>query len=217
MAESFETGGMILRSESHGEYDRRVVILSVDAGKITAFARGARRQSNRLMAATDLFIYADFRLFPGRNAYSMTDAAVKNYFPELRADYEAVFFGMYFLEVMEHFTRENNDERDNLKLLYQACRAITHPAYDRRLVKTVFDLKALMLQGSFHRDLYETGYSDTARYTLDFLLRTPAEKVFGFTVMDEVKGELERIAAAENRLSNEGHRYKSEEMLKTLL
>ncbi len=178
MAAPFETPGMILKSTASADYDRRVVILTRDYGKISAFARGARRQTNHLSAATDLFIFADFKLYPGKSAYTLTDAAVRNYFEELRTDFEASLYGMYFLEAAEYNTRENNDERDILKLLYQSCRALIHPAYDNRLVKAIFELKMIMLSGCFHRDDHNSGYSKTALYTLDFLGATAPEKLF---------------------------------------
>ncbi|MBQ3968515.1 MAG: hypothetical protein II688_07490, partial [Lachnospiraceae bacterium] len=75
------------------------------------------------------------------------------------------------------------------------------------------DLKMLMLQGSFHRSDYEAGFSSTARYSLDFLLGTPPEKLFSFSVKEEVVQELKTIAATERRRYGDGHKYKSEEML----
>ena len=213
MAEIIQTPGMVLKTAPSADYDRRVVILTKDYGKISAFARGARRQTNHLAAATDLFIFAEFKLYPGKSAYTLTDAVVKNYFEELRTDFDASLFGMYFLEVAEYNTRENNDEQDVLKLLYQACRALLHPSYDNELVRAVFDLKMLMLQGSFHRSDYEAGFSSTARYSLDFLLGTPPEKLFSFSVKEEVVQELKTIAATERRRYGDGHKYKSEEML----
>ncbi len=213
MAETVQTSGMILKTAASADYDRRVVILTADHGKICAFARGARRQTNHLSASTDLFVFADFKLFPGKNAYTLTDAAVKNYFEELRSDFEASLYGMYFLEVAEYNTRENNDEREVLKLLYQACRALVHPSYDNDLVKAVYDLKIEMLQGSFHRQDYDISYSSTARYTLDYLLSTAPEKVFSFSVKPEVTAELKDIAIKERRKYGDGHEYKSEEMI----
>ena len=123
---------------------------------------------------------------------------------------------MYFLEVMEYNTRENNDEREMLALLYQSCRAIVHPAYDKILVRAIFELKTIMLQGVFHRDRYREDYLDTTQYVLDYLMATPPEKVFSFRVREDVIGELVRIAERERSLTQNGHCYKSEEMLKVL-
>ncbi|MBP5608939.1 MAG: DNA repair protein RecO [Lachnospiraceae bacterium] len=215
MAAPFETPGMILKSTASADYDRRVVILTKDYGKISAFARGARRQTNHLSAATDLFIFADFKLYPGKSAYTLTDAAVRNYFEELRSDFEASLYGMYFLEAAEYNTRENNDESDILKLLYQSCRALVHPAYDNRLVRSIFELKLIMLSGCFHRDDYDTskGYGKTALYTLDFLNTTAPEKLFTFSVEKKVIDELADISAKERKRYGDGHKFKSEDML----
>ncbi len=216
MQEAIWTDGMILRVAPANDFDKRVVILSKEYGKITAFAKGARRQTNRLMAGTDLFVFGSFKLFPGRNAYSLLDINIRNFFTELREDFTAVLYGMYFLEVMEYNTRENNDEREMLALLYQSCRAIVHPAYDKTLVRAIFELKTIMLQGVFHRDRYREDYLDTTQYVLDYLMATPPEKVFSFRVREDVIGELVRIAERERSLTQNGHCYKSEEMLKVL-
>lgn len=216
MQEAIWTDGMILRVAPANDFDKRVVILSKEYGKITAFAKGARRQTNRLMAGTDLFVFGSFKLFPGRNAYSLLDINIRNFFTELREDFTAVLYGMYFLEVMEYNTRENNDEREMLALLYQSCRAIVHPAYDKTLVRAIFELKTIMLQGVFHRERYREDYLDTTQYVLDYLMATPPEKVFSFRVREDVIGELVRIAERERSLTQNGHCYKSEEMLKVL-
>ena len=216
MAELFNAPGIILKSEPVNEYDRRVVILTGNTGKISAFANGARRQGNRFQACTDLFVFADFKLYAGRSAYTISEASVKNYFGEFREDFDASLYGMYFLEVSDYITRENNDEKEMLILLYQALRALIHPAYDKRLVKCVFEIKAIMLQGEFDPGRYEDR-DKTIRYTINFIMNTESKSLFSFTLKEEAIKELALIAKNECQRVWDGYKFKSEDMLEMLL
>ena len=71
MQEFVEVTGIILKTEPVGEYDRRVVILTDKRGKISAFAKGARRQTSRLMVATTPFSFGQFKLYEGRSSYNI--------------------------------------------------------------------------------------------------------------------------------------------------
>ena len=84
--------GMILKSEPIGEYDRRVVILTKERGKVSAFVRGARRPGNRFMAATNPFCFGEFKLYPGKNAYTLQDIHITNFFEELRNDFVGAYY-----------------------------------------------------------------------------------------------------------------------------
>ena len=68
--------GMVLEVYPVNDYDRRVVILTKERGKITAFSRGARRLNNKMMAATNRFCFGQFKLYEGKNAYNLADAAL---------------------------------------------------------------------------------------------------------------------------------------------
>ena len=74
-------------------------------------------------------------------------ASIQNYFREVQEELEATYYGCYFLEFADYYCQENNDEREMLKLLYQSLRALTSSAYDKRLVRFIFELKAMSVNG----------------------------------------------------------------------
>lgn len=194
MQELCSVTGMILKAEPFGEYDRRVVILTRERGKIAAFARGARKQGSRLLASTNPFCFGEFKLYEGRSSYSVSEAVISNYFEALREDFEGACYGMYFNEVIDYYTRENNDEKEMLKLLYQSLRALCHKGLDNRLVRYIFEIKALAVNGEYPGIPEKREYQQSTVYALSFIVNTSIEKLYTFTVTDSVLAELKEIA-----------------------
>ena len=215
MQEYTQITGMVLKAEPVGEYDRRVVILTKEKGKISAFARGARKPNSRLLAATNPFSFGEFKLYAGRNSYTIAEAEITNYFETLRNDLESAYYGMYFLEVADFYTRENNDEAEMLKLLYQSLRALLHKNLDNRLVRLVYECKAMAVNGEFPGVPGDGKLSESAAYTLEFIALTAPEKLYTFMVTESVLLELQEVAAKYREKIWE-HHFKSLEMLESL-
>lgn len=215
MQEFVEVTGMILKTEPVGEYDRRVVILTDQRGKISAFAKGARRQTSRLMAATNPFSFGKFKLYEGRSSYNIMETNIRNYFEGLREDYVGAYYGMYFLEVADYYTRENNDEIMMLKLLYQSLRALIHEKIPNPLVRCVFEIKTIVVNGEFPGIPSDQKYQESTLYALDYIAKAPIEKLYTFAVTTEVLGELQDIS---RRFCHRfmDRKFKSLEILETL-
>ena len=215
MQDFLEVTGIVLRSAAVGEYDRVVTILTTGKGKISAFARNARKLNNRFMAAVSPFCFGKFKLYAGRNSYTIAEAEITNYFETLRNDLESAYYGMYFLEVADFYTRENNDEAEMLKLLYQSLRALLHKNLDNRLVRLVYECKAMAVNGEFPGVPGDGKLSGSAAYTLEFIALTAPEKLYTFMVTESVLLELQEVAA-KYREKIWGHHFKSLEMLESL-
>ena len=215
MQDLLEVTGIVLRSAAVGEYDRVVTILTTGKGKISAFARNARKLNNRFMAAVSPFCFGKFKLYAGRNSYTIAEAEITNYFETLRNDLESAYYGMYFLEVADFYTRENNDEAEMLKLLYQSLRALLHKNLDNRLVRLVYECKAMAVNGEFPGVPGDGKLSESAAYTLEFIALTAPEKLYTFMVTESVLLELQEVAAKYREKIWE-HHFKSLEMLESL-
>lgn len=191
MREQISVTGMVLIAAPVGEYDRRLVILTRGRGKITAFARGVRRPGNQLMAAAAPFVFGKFLLYEGRDAYTLAGAEVENYFREIAGDMEAACYGSYFLELADYYGRENIDATETLRLLYQSLRALLKPSVPNRLVKPVYELKLMEINGEY-RELPLGRLNDSTLYAWQYVLAAPVESLYTFTLTDQVLGEFVR-------------------------
>lgn len=208
--------GMILQALPMGEYDRRVLVLTKERGKISAFAKGARRQNNKLMARTNPFCFGTFKLYEGRNSYSLVDGEISNYFDGFREDLEGAVYGMYFLDVADYYTRENNDEKDMLSLLYQSLRALLLPSIPNELVRYIFEMKALAVNGEFPGVPKDIAILSDTRYAIEYVAASGLDKLYTFVVSDEVLKELSQCAG-EYRKRFLGKKFKSLDILEEMI
>lgn len=215
MQEYIIVTGIILKQSPVGEYDRHISLLTKERGKISAFARGARRPGSRLSAAAAPFSFGKFKLYEGRSFYTLAEADIQNYFEELRTDYEGACYGMYFAEVADYYTRENNDEREMMKLLYQSLRALCAKSLPNPLVQCVFECKAIAVSGEFPGPPSDRELEESTVYALGYIAESPIEKLYTFKVTDSVLAELRQVAR-DYMNKYVGHAFKSLEVLQTL-
>ncbi len=210
MYDEITTPGIVLTSMPVGEYDRRVSVLTARQGRISAFARGARRATSTLCAPTVQFTYADFTFAERRDSYDLKTAENIRSFDRLASDMDAVLYASYFCELVSFLTRENADETEQLKLLYMTFAALGAGTIDHRLIRCIFELRSITEYGEAMRaeGLYYSQNDnglveynaagsikvDTSTlHTVQFVESTPVNKLFTFRVSDTVLNELERI------------------------
>lgn len=226
MGQTILLNGMILSAMPVGDYDKRLVALTSERGKITMFARGAKRPNSSLLAATNPFVFGEFELFEGKSAYNVCKISVKNYFRELTENLEIAYYGFYFLELADYYAVENMEAKDMCNLLYVSLRALTKPVLQNRLVRRIYELRMLLLGGEYPNlfSCVSCGAKDGlntfhvrrggmlcsacgavyggipvdafTRYTMQYIISAPPERLYSFQVTEEVLSVLERIMNA---------------------
>lgn len=207
--------GIILKQTPVGEYDRHISILTKERGKISAFARGARKPANRLTAAAAPFSFGTFKLYEGKSSYTLVEADIQNYFEELRTDYIGAYYGMYFAEVADFYTRENNDEREMMKLLYQTLRALCAPSLPNPLIRCIYECKAIAVNGEFPGPPLDENLEKSTIYALQYIASSPIEKLYTFNVTETVLKQLQQVSERYMKRFV-GREFKSLEVLQTL-
>ncbi len=139
--------GMIIGSTNVGEYDKRLIILTLERGKIIVFAKGVRKPKSPHVAATGPFTFGIFTVYEGKEAYNLVDAEVLEYFMEIRNNLDNIYMGLYFLELCDYFVKENQREPNILKLLYRSIQMLCKDILDVNLIRSIFEIKILMLNG----------------------------------------------------------------------
>ncbi len=207
MTDGIEVSGVVVSCMPIGEYDKRVVILTSELGKIHAFARGARRTGSKLLAGTEPLTFCRFRLFSGRNAYTLSEVKIVNYFEKLKKDIDRVYFGFYFLELAAYFSRENIAEKELINLIYMALVALEteREEFSPEFIKGIFEWKIFAIEGIMpdisEGRLLGKKVSEAVLHALKYVSATKAEKVFSFVLEEKQMTEFLELADSYRKLN----------------
>lgn len=222
MRDKVELTGMVLNSTLVGDYDKRLVLLTKERGKITAFARGARKPNSPCLGISEPFNFGTFTVLEGFDAYRLLGAEIKEYFLDVKNDIEGVCYGSYFGDVLEYLCVEGIGDVNILNLLYVTLKALTKPEIPNPLIRRIFELKILALDGETmaafscarcgHErvvafDLPANGLicencmekhaakkiSESAVYTLQYILSASMDKLYAFQVTQQVFSEIDEV------------------------
>lgn len=223
MREKKELTGIILSSSPVGEVDKRLVILTRERGKITAFAKGARKPNSPYLGISEPFNFGVFTVLEGYDAYRFLGGEIKEYFSDVKNDIEGICYGTYFCDVLEYLCVEGVGDVNILNLLYVTMRALMREGMSKPLVRRIFELKILALDGEAmaafscagcgDRELaafYLQGdgmlcprcavkakeayaLSESSVYTLQYILSSSLDRLYSFQVTDTVYREIDHV------------------------
>lgn len=141
------TKGLIIREQTIGESDRLVTLLTAEFGLIKAFVRRAKSYKNQNLSSTSLFVYGDFTLYKGKDAYVIDNASPIEVFFDLRADIERLTLAQYFAQLTYQLGGEEQPSGEMLRLILNALHLLCKGTKNLKLIKSAVEMRMLCLGG----------------------------------------------------------------------
>ena len=139
--------GLIIREQTIGESDRLVTLLSDEFGLIKAFVRRAKSYKNQNLSSTSLFVYGEFKLYKGKDAYVIDNASPIEVFFDLREDIERLSLAQYFAQLTYYLGNEEQPSHEMLRLILNALHLLCKGKKNMKIIKSAVEMRMLCLGG----------------------------------------------------------------------
>jgi len=139
--------GIVISEKPYKENDKIIILVTDKLGKISVFAKGARKATSSFLASSSYLVYSEFVLFKKNNYYYISSCSLINSFYNLKIDLEK-------LEVMSKVTKKINKilyegviEEGILKLLLNTVFLIDKDIKNSNLYIAIFYIKISCILG----------------------------------------------------------------------
>ncbi len=142
------TQAIVIRSFNYGEADKILTFLTRDFGKLRGIAKGARRSRKRFQNVLGLFSHLRLIFFDreGMGLVRVESGDLLDAFPNLREDLKKIFYGHYYLELVDEMAgeREANPGAFDLLLFFLKTLNSAPPGEEQM---RMFEIRMLALFG----------------------------------------------------------------------
>jgi len=144
----FETNAIVTRSLNYGESDKIVTFFSNDFGKIRGIAKGARRSRKRFQNALGLFSHIRLIFFDreGVGLVRAESGDILHTFPRIRESLTKIYYGNYFLELVNEMAGEREASPEAFHLLLSFLLSLEEGEPQEEKLR-MFEIRMLSLFG----------------------------------------------------------------------
>jgi DNA repair protein RecO (recombination protein O) len=144
----YTTQAIVIRSLNYGESDKIVTFFTRDFGRLKGIAKGARRSKKRFQNVLGLFSHLRLIFFDreGMGLVRVESGDLLHLFPKIREDLKKIYYGNYYLELVNEMAgeREANPEAFDLLLSFLTDLDTTAPGEEQL---RMFEVRMLSLYG----------------------------------------------------------------------
>ncbi len=144
----FKTNAIVIRALNYGESDKIITFLTKDFGKLKGIAKGARRSRKRFQNALGLFSHLHLIFFDkeGMGLVRAEGCDILHSFPKIKEDLRKIFYGNYYLELVNEMAGEREGNREAFELLLSFLSNLEEMAPQEEQLR-LFEIRILSLFG----------------------------------------------------------------------
>lgn len=139
--------GIILRETPYGDYDKIMTVLTAEYGKISVYAKGAKRLKSPLFTATQLFTYGEYTISRTKSSYYLRTGELIESFYHIRDTLGGAALASYIADVASDIAIEEEPDVGLMRLVLNSFHAICVKKKPLALIKGVFELRASAIAG----------------------------------------------------------------------
>lgn len=182
------TLGYVLKRTNYAEADR-ILNLITPQGKISAIAKGVRKEKSKLAGGIEMFTLTDFNIHLGRGEFGVvTGAKMVKHYGEIVKDFSKMELAAMMLKKINK-TAENSDNAEYFKILDQSLAGL-NTSENAKLVEAWFLMNLTKATGeeiNLHRDINGEKLAIDARYFWDTMEGAFSKNKQGEFGADEIK------------------------------
>jgi len=143
-----KTKGIVIGVANSADHDKVLTILTPDLGKISVFCRGAKKNKNALLNATEYLAFSELILYKSVNEnYSINSAEVIEVFYNLRIDIEKLNYATTISKIVYDVTQENEPAVQVLQLFLNTLFVLSETEKNKDLILSIFEIRLLAIIG----------------------------------------------------------------------
>lgn len=196
MSSEIRTKGVILRSSALGENSKAAVCFTENLGKISVALNGVKKINGKLQAVGQLFAFSELRLIKCRGSmYTLVGANVIDSFFGITQDYDSYNAACSITAKIIPVLQEELEDPQAFELYVHALNALDKQIKKPDFIETVFFIKFIDVLGWSPdiEELENNGFKNATLKAVEYILECDINKVFFFTVSDDVLLELKTI------------------------
>nr|WP_279232905.1 DNA repair protein RecO [Haloimpatiens lingqiaonensis] len=144
---TYKTKAIILKTQDYRENDKIIWLFTEKIGKITAIARGAKKNRSKFLSSTMPFCFGEFVIYRGKSMYLINEVQIIHSFGEFLEDLEMLTYASYLNELIDIALLEEESNRELFKQIVTAYYLMKNKVGDVEILIRAFEIKLLNFTG----------------------------------------------------------------------